>query len=430
MRSKLLIFLLLMLISVLIAGTGACSKNTAEITTAKASEQVTAAPADRDISAALALIEKMPDSTLALNQLAILYIKKARETGDFEYNAKAESAVRKALSIAPEDSATRKLQASLHLTFHRFGDALELGNQLIQEVPNDSFIYGVLTDANAELGNYEEAVAAAQKMVDLKPNSNSYARVAHLRSLHGDHAGAVEMYKLAARTADPSDKEAQSWCLTQLGDEFWKNGKYKEAEAVYDEALHVLPNYYLALEGKGRIRAAQRDFAGAESFLTEAQNRFPSPRTIVELARVYGLQGNVEKADAQFQLLEVVDQKLGVAGDQKDLALSWADRDMKLDEAVEIAASEYKARKDVYTADVYAWCLYKQGRFAEAKEPMANAMRLKTGDARFLYHAGMIEKALGNKKEAVRLIGEAVKLNPSFDLVQTEKANEALTALK
>ena len=137
-----------------------------------------------------------------------------------------------------------------------------MGKQLLKDHPDDAFVYGVLTDANAELGNYHEAVAAAQRAVDLKPNSNSYARVAHLRSLHGDHQGAVEMFKLAARTADPQDKEAQSWCLTQLGNELWRNGKYDQAGKVFDEALQVFPGYYLALAGKGRLLASRGEMRG------------------------------------------------------------------------------------------------------------------------------------------------------------------------
>ncbi len=169
------------------------------------------------ILAAQKLIEKQPDDPKGYVQLSIAFIRLARETGDFSLNSQAETAVGKALEIAPNDQSARKLKASLHLTLHRFTEALELGQKLQIEFPNDAFIYGILTDANIELGNYKTAVENAQKMVDLKPNTASYARVAHLRSLYGDHLGAVEMYKTAARTADPTEKETQSWCLVQLG---------------------------------------------------------------------------------------------------------------------------------------------------------------------------------------------------------------------
>ena len=72
-------------------------------------------------------------------------------------------------------------------------------------------------------------------------------------------AGAVEMFKTAARTADPQDKEAQSWCSSNSAMNIWKNRKFAEAEKVYDEALQNFPNYHLALSGKGsRPRFAER----------------------------------------------------------------------------------------------------------------------------------------------------------------------------
>jgi hypothetical protein len=42
----------------------------------------------------------------------------------------------------------------------------------------------------------------------------------------------------------------------------------------------------------------------------------------------------------------------------------------------------------------------------------------------------MIEKDLGNRKEAKRLLEQALKLNPRFDLLQSENAKKALSELK
>ena len=387
---------------------------------------VIASSSDTEIDKAQKIIEKTPDSALGYNKLAVAYIRRARETGDFSLNSNAQTAVEQALKIEPQNPDAQKLKASLYLTFHRFQDALELGTKLQNESPNDPFIYGVLSDANVELGNYPEAINVTQKMVDLKPNTASYARVAHLRSLHGDHEGAVEMFKLAARTADPLDKEAQSWCLVQLADEFWKYGKYEQAEKVYDEALQNFPNYHLAIAGKGRVRAAQSDFAGAVKFLTDALNRVPNVETAILLGDIYAKQGETEKAKQQYDLVEIIEQKIGTSNDQKRLALLWADQNIKLDEALAIARREHEMRKDIFTADALAWVLYKKGLFEEAKKAADEAMNLKTNDTRTLYHAGMIESRLGNKKAAAKLLQTALKLNPAFDLLQAENAKKSL----
>ena len=415
----------------LICINSACSPNMRDQSAVKAAnENLLTETADAEINEVLKIIQKAPDSPTGYVGLAALYIKRARTSGDFSLNSKAATAVAKALQIAPEDVPARKLKVSLDLTFHRFAEALNAGKALQQEFPNDAFVYGVLTDANAELGNYKEAVEAAQKMVDLKPNSNSYARVAHLRSLYGDMQGAVEMFKTAARTADPQDKEAQSWCLVQLGDELWKNGKYAESEKVFDEALETFPQFHLALAGKGRARAAQNDFEMAIKFLSDANDRVPNVETAILLGDIHTKQGNADKAKQFYDLVEVIEQKIGVNNDQKRLALLWADQNMKLDEALAITRREYEIRKDIFTADALAWTLYKKGQLTDAKTAISAALNPKANDARIYYHAGMIEKDLGNRAEAKKMIEMALKFNPMFDLIQAENARKALSELK
>jgi len=385
--------------------------------------------ADPEFAKAQKLIEQMPDSPVGYSRIAFLYIKKARETGDFSLNSKAESAVDKSIEIKSDDAVARKLKASLQLTFHRFDKALELGKELEKEFPKDAFVLGVLTDANFELGNYDAAFEYGQKMIDTKPNTSSYARAAHLRSFDGEHDGSVELYKTAARSADPTDKETQSWCLVQLGDELWKYGKYAEAEKVYDEALVNFPNYYLALAAKGKARASLGDFENAIKILTDANNRVPNVETAILLGDIYMKTGDAEKAKQQYDLVEVIEKKIGVNNDQKRLAMMWADQNIRLDEALEITQREHEMRKDILTADAYAWVLYKKGNFAEAKKASVEAMKLKSNDARILYHAGMIEKELGNKSEAVKFLKKALETNPKFDLLQAEIAQKTLQEL-
>ena len=410
---------------------GACSTKMNEPGTVEAAKNnVPMESKDEETAEVFKLIEKAPDSPIGYSQLATIYIRRARAGGDFSLNTKAETAIDKALQLAPTDVPARKLKASLHLTFHRFPEALDAGKKLQTEFPTDAFVYGVLTDANAELGNYKEAVEAAQKMVDLKPNSNSYARVAHLRSLHGDMEGAVEMFKTAARTADPADKEAQSWCLVQLGDELWKNGKYAESEKVYDEALQNFPNFHLALAGKGRARAAQNDFEAAIKFLSDVNLRVPNVETAILLGDIYMKQGNIDKAKQFYDLVEVVEQKIGAVNDQKRLAILWADHDLRLDDALAITRREYEMRKDIFTADALAWTLYKKGQLTDTKTAISAALNPKANDARIYYHAGMIEKDLGNRADAKKMLETALKINPMFDLIQAENARKTLSELK
>lgn len=381
------------------------------------------------VAAAQEMIEKAPQAVQGYNKLAMAYIWRARESGDFSINSKAETAVDRALKIEPENLDANKIKASLLLTFHRFAEALEFATNLQKKYPQDAIIYGVLTDANIELGNYQEAVDASQKMVDLRPNMESYSRVSAVRSLYGDSDGAIEAMNLAARIADPGNREIQAWCLTHLGNEYFKVGRYQEAEKQYDAALDTFPDYHYALTGKGNTRAAAGDYENAVKFYSQSQERVPLTQTIIPLGDVYQKLGRKEEAQKQYELAEFIEQKLGNI-DQRVLALMWADHDIKLDESLQIAAAEHEKRKDIYTADIYAWTLFKKGQFEDAKKIITEALRLKTKDARILYHAGMIEKGLGNTKAAADYLQKAIKLNPAFDVLQSEIAKTTLQELK
>ncbi|HZH34456.1 MAG TPA: tetratricopeptide repeat protein [Pyrinomonadaceae bacterium] len=412
---------------------GACVQQTSSLAGLPPTEKVksaanaiAASPADAKIEAANKLIQKKPDDANGYNRLALAYLAKVRETGDHSLNRNAEAALKKSFEIDPQNYDAMILDMQRLNSEHLFEKGLERAKQAAKLRPTDSTPYAGLTDALIELGRYPQAVETAQKMVDMRPNAPAYARIAHLRYLHGEIAGAFEAKKLALQMADPGDSENLAWYQTEFGNLLFNTGNYDEAENAYNVALKTFPDYHLALVGKGHSLAAKGDFENAVKFYTAAQTRVPTPETIIALGNVYTKLGNREKAQEQYDLVEFVEQKLGSNSDQGRLALFWADHDIKLDEALAIAQREHSLRKDIYTADTLAWCLYKKGNFAEAKKAINEALRLKTKDAQIFYHAGMIEKGLGNKKGAADYLQKALKTNPAFDLLQSEAAKSAL----
>jgi tetratricopeptide (TPR) repeat protein len=101
------------------------------------------------------------------------------------------------------------------------------------------------------------------------------------------------------------------------------------------------------------------------------------------------------KAHEQSALIETI-EKLGKANGEKtnrNLALVLADHGRDLDAALELMQTELPTRPDVYTWDAYAWVLYKSGRWAEAKEASAKALKLGTPEPGFRYHASQIARA-------------------------------------
>lgn len=390
-----------------------------------------ATAADKYINSAQAVIQKQPENALGYNLLASAFMQKARETGDFSLNARAEEALKHSFRVAPDNYEAIKLQSAVLLNFHRFAEALQTAQKAQAVNPRDHEVYAFLVDAFVELGDYKRAVDAAQTMIDLRPYTASYSRVSYLRSLHGDTKGAVEMMKMAAESASPQNPESIAWCRVHLGDELMNSGKLKEAEREYDFALYSFPDYHLALAAKARARYAAGDTEEAISFYKRAVERVPLPEYIAALGDLYAKVGRADEAKQQYEQVEFIEKTGAVGGTySRQMALFWADHDIKLDEALAAAERERAARGDIYSSDVLAWCLYKKGRFAEAKTAIDEAMRLGTRDPRLFYHAGMIALANGDNKKGADYLKQALDINPAFDILQAEVAKEKLKSLK
>ena len=386
--------------------------------------------ADRQIQSAQNLIGKSPADAKGYNLLCAAFMKKARETGDFNFNAKAEFALNRSFETATENNYDAlKLKAMIHLVYHRFDEALETARQAKEIQPTDAQNYGAITDALIELGRYDEAFKAASAMMNLRPGTNSYSRAAYLRELQGDIKGAIEAMRAAAE-ASP-DPETSAWCRVHLGDLLISNGELAAAEHEFDTALYYFPNYHYALAGKARFFLASGDTKRAVEFYKQSQNRVPLPETAIALGDLYANIGQVDEAKKQYDLLEFIERENATAGGtySRLLALYYADHDVKLDEALEVARSERAKRSDIYTCDALAWTLYKKGDSAEAKKAIDDALRLGTRDARINYHAGMIAQSLGNRADAVKHLQLALKINPAFDILQAAVAKQKLSEL-
>ncbi|HEX8921492.1 MAG TPA: tetratricopeptide repeat protein [Pyrinomonadaceae bacterium] len=385
-------------------------------------------PADVRIEAAQSKIKLAPDEPDGYNLLASAYSQKARETGDFSLNAKAEGALSRSLEVAPDNYDALKLRAKNLLTYHRFRDALEIARRAQVMRPQDHDVYGALTDALVELGDYEEAVRAAQAMVNLRPDTASYSRISYLRELHGDTEGAIEAMRTAVKAASPQDPENLAWCRVQLGNLLLNDGRPAEAEREFDRALRVFPDYRMALEAKARVRIAAGDLESAISIYRREQELDPnSADAALALGDLYARQANAEEAKREYELFESLERANAIAeNDWHHLVYFWADHNQNLDEALALARRAREQRADIYTCDALAWTLFKQGQFKEAKTSIDEATRLGTRDARILYHAGLIYNELGERRKAAQYLKLALEMNTLFDLLQIDTAHRVL----
>jgi len=339
-------------------------------------------------------LKEDPDNPKIAATLGQAYLQRARESGDPAYYSKSEILFTRALKREPAPIDAMLGKASLLMARHEFRNARDLAKKAIATDPDVVATYGILTDALVELGDYDEAIRTLDIMVRRKPNLSSYSRVSYIRELKGDIPGAIQAMKMAVESGAPT-AENTAWCMVQLGNLYLIEGQLNRAEEQYQQALLRFPDYAHATAGLARVANARGDLAGAVEHYKRALDRIPLAEFAIGLGEVYERMGRSEEAKAQFDLVEAIQELYRANGVSIDieLALFNADRGRNIPQALDLARNEWRSRKSVRVADVYAWVLYRAGRYEEAREMISQALRLGTRDPLILHHAEAIADA-------------------------------------
>ncbi|MCY1076095.1 tetratricopeptide repeat protein [Archangium lansingense] len=364
-------------------------------------EEGRSTPAQVRIAQARSAIEQHPNYPQAYNDLALALARRARETGDPALYAQAEKALEKSFRLQPGNVEGLKVQCWLLLGKHEFAKARELARELNQRAPDDVLVYGFLADANAELGNYEEAEDAAQWMLDLRPgNIPGLTRAAYLREIFGDPEGALELMRNAYDRTDPGEREDRAWLLTQIGHLHLVRGEHSEAESALTEALRLFPRYHYALGVLGTLRMEQQRWADAVELLEQRYAIAPHPENLYPLAKALELAGRSREARDAFRTFErqASRESKGVDNANRELIFYYIEHADRPAQALRLAERESARRQDIHTLDAYAWALHANGRDPEAQQQLERVLKVGTRDPLVQSHA----QAIAARMEASR----------------------------
>ncbi len=323
------------------------------------------------------------------------YIAKARRTLDAGFYKLAEKT---ADVIAAQFGVTvesRRLRAHALHNLHRFQEAEAVARPLAVET-NAAADLALLSDALVEQGKIPEGVEALQRMVDLKPGVEAFSRIAQVRWLKGDVAGATEAMETAFRAVEQRETETQAWLLVRLAGFALQRGETGRALVLAEVANTRLPNYAPALLACGRALLAEKKYGEAIERLGRAEALLPLPEYQWWLADALAAAGRGEEAALVEQRL----MKRGALEDPRTFSLFLATRRAAADVAVRLAAAELNERADIFSQDAVAWALFTSGEVAAADRSMRLALKEGTRDARLSLHAAEIVRAAGRTQEA------------------------------
>jgi tetratricopeptide (TPR) repeat protein len=251
-------------------------------------------------------------------------------------------------------------------------------------------------------------------------NSDIYYYLGRLKQFDEEYESAEKYFDNAIAL---EDSLSDAWINLALVID--SQGRYEEALKIMQTAVKNMPSdsagivfytslihsrneeYDLAVEGYARLLESDPDNIQFRFNLAASQERL----------------GNFEQAEIHFKkILEVVpDNALTL----NYLGYMYAEKDIKLDEAIEMIEKALELEPDNGAfLDSYAWVLYKLGRYEDAIVPMNSAIEIEQDDAILYDHQGDIYAALNKLDKAVESWKKALELDPENDDLRAKLNNQ------
>ncbi|HEV8701150.1 MAG TPA: tetratricopeptide repeat protein [Candidatus Polarisedimenticolia bacterium] len=359
---------------------------------AESAGQPALSPAETQIRAAQERIAARRADSHAYLSLAAGLTRRARETGDGSYYDRALEALAEARRVDPESVEAARTLAWVRMGRHEFARARTIARRFAAAHPDDDWNLGTLGDAAMELGRYDEAEEAFQRMVDLRPGPAAYTRAAYLRETRGDLTGALELMQMSLQATGAQDPEDRAWLLVQIGHLHEVMGEPALAESSHRPALAAFPRYHYALAALAELALAAGRALEAVDLATEAIATAPHAERYLVLAdalRAAGRETEAHDAEDRFETAALADT--WKANENHDLVLFYLDRRPDPPRALEIARREARMRRDVQTLDRLACARLRTGDVAAARRLMRRILKVGTRDPLILRHAQEME---------------------------------------
>ena len=341
-------------------------------------------------------LAKDPNDVKVRLQIATIYLSEARITGEHPYYYPAVLKILDGvLYLNPNNFEATTYKSSVKMSQHQFSEARDLAEAARKINPSNAYVYGVLVDANVELGDYKQAIAMSDKMQALKPSLESYSRASYLREIYGDFEGSISAMKLAVEAGMPGS-EPFCWSKKTLGHLYESTGELDKAQQQYDDILVVRPSYAFAYGGQARILKEKKQYDKALEILDKAAKIMPEFSFHEEMAEIYDLQGNHEKALAKYEEVALMLDEDAKSGHAVDLELcKLYTKAGKMDLALKHGLIEYKKRpRNIDVNHAMAVVAFKNNDFKKAKEYISAAMSTGSKDPELLMDASKINKSL------------------------------------
>ncbi len=388
-------------------------------------------PVDDAIASFQKRLERTPKDASLRRLLGQLYLRKAKEQGDHQAYQLAEQTFRQVLSDNANDLSAQTYLATALQAQHHFAKALEIATNVAEVAPKNTLAVATIGDCQLELGQYKNAEQSFKKLAQMTNGPAVQARLARLAELKGQTDQATEMLTAALRDVQDAGglPSLEAWFEWRLGQLAFDSGRLQRANRHFQNAVAVDPSNAQAMVGLAKIHGVQEQYSEAVAEFYAAVEDFGEPPMMAALGDIYTRLGDAEEATHLYEQAEEAMAEEAIhaaAAHYREVAMFYADRNMKPKRALELARKDFALRQDIYGHDMLAWAQYRNGQFSEAVESIEQAMQLGTRDAQIHFHAGLIYKAVGQSELAHKSFVTANEINPYFSLLHSETLKKML----
>ncbi|MEA2720072.1 MAG: hypothetical protein QOJ39_1936 [Candidatus Eremiobacteraeota bacterium] len=420
------------------------STNAARAASLPTPAPVTADYAERDRVIAFwerAAGEHRRGDMLSPSYLSAEYMQRYRERGDIGDVVRAVSEAQTSLRAQPYGNLTAEVAlGSALVALHRFTDALIVIRHVERYDPGDPAMLVREASVELELGRYDDA----KRIID----TLSHGREARARrseaipldtlltrydELTGHLARARERFERTAAYANAqfeAGAQQRAWFYFRAGELAFEAGDNAAATAYERRALAVFPNYSEANRMLARFTCSLHRWQECLDAAKASAQVVPYPEVLGYQADAQRALGDTAGAARTADLIRTV-ERIGNAQHVSDrlLAIYYSEHGERLDAAYRIAKRELAVRDDIFAEDTLAWAAAMDGRWPEARDRIAKALRLGTESSLLQYHGGVIALHFGDRDEARRRLERALALNPSFHPFYADDARARLARL-
>lgn len=260
------------------------------------------------------------------------------------------------------NASTYTRMASVYLLFKDLPKAEQYFLKAKQADNNDPAAAYFLAVLAENRGNYSQALGFLRDSADFATSPNKQLQASFYLAKLGQNEESLKTLENAYKISNGNVEVGYFYALA-LNDK----GRYKPAAHVLEEVLQTNPNYEDA-----------------------------------RLQYAYALEGLKKYKEMEDQIQQILTKNPTNTVALNLLAYSLAERNIRLDEALQYSARALTVNPDDFSfVDTYAWILFKQGKLTEAARLFESfPYPVVQSNAEIAYHLGCVYQAQGRAEDA------------------------------